>query len=960
VPTKKKIGAAKAVAPAKKKIGSRRERRPTERSSSVAHPGTDNLPTINTYSDEEVVRALRAVNWNFSDSKTDYFAHGLHPYPAKFIPQIPRALVSLLSEPGDLVWDPFGGSGTTALETLLLGRRAVSTDLNPVAEVVGRAKTITLTPEVEFELSQFASELKMLSASTSKKSTFKQSFKLLSKLVPEIPNLENWFEPDAIQELAYLRLRINELASDEAIVIARAAFSKLILSASNQDGETRYARVQRSIGEGEVVASFSKQILSILNKLEDQSSHLQFRAATFHTADLRTQVVSSSDNALIQSETVDLVVTSPPYPNATDYHLYHRFRIFWLGHDPRQMALAEIGSHLRHQKQGTDFDSYIEEMTAALDNVCRALKPGGLAVFVVGDAVFKGDVFQTSTHLGTAAESLGMRVVAVIDRDLPENKRSFISAARRLRKEQLLVLRKPSAERTVTLQPPTYKLQPYEDELRRGEVETLLGNSDMATTELSATVDPSRLRLIRRLAFSANAQTVQGGFEKTWQARLENGDSREAARSGRKKDPKYVTHGIHPYKGKFYPQLAKALMNRCGAEPGQIVLDPFCGSGTVLLEASLGGLNSVGFDVNPVAVATAIAKTAAVHADAVYRDHLLCSFERKLHEFANGKKPHSDLPYSGDVTAEIESWFPTNVIPMLAQVMHEVDLVPDDATKQLLHVLLSSIIREVSHQDPRDLRIRRRAEPLDSAPVYELMIARSKDARGRLRHFAKVANCAPALMGTASVVRGDSSFSGVVAAAAPEQSIDLIVTSPPYATALPYIDTDRLSLLVCHGLSAAARKDIEEQLIGSREIRNRIRDGLDSRIEAADFDSTGSAIAAETIRKIYRLNKKSDVGFRRKNTAALLLLYFEKMQKTVRSITPSVKLGGSAFVVIGDTRTTAGDKDVPIRSGAVIQEQFHQAGWETENVFPITVTRENVVHSKNAITNNEIYWFVKR
>lgn len=940
--------------PAKKKVsipaGSDRA---TSRPSHV-----ESSSRIDRYSDAEVVRALSEVDWNFAEAKTDYFAHSLHPYPAKFIPQIPRTLVALLSEPGDLVWDPFGGSGTTALEALLLGRRALSTDINPVAEVVGKAKTTTLVPEVEFELAQFASEIKMLAASPERVSALTSN--LLEEQVPNIPNIDKWFEPEAIRELAYLRLRINELSHD-ARTIALAAFSKQILSASNQDGETRYAAVQRSISPGDVLSGVAKQITATLSKLDDQAGHLQFRTADFRTLDLRSQVVASDTDGFISPESVDLVVTSPPYPNATDYHLYHRFRIFWLGHDPKKMGQAEIGSHLRHQKQATEFSSYIDEMTAALRNVNAALKPGGLAVIVVGDAVFKGETFPTSKHLGVAAESVGMRVLAEIDRDLPENKRSFISAARRLRKEQLLVLRKPTSRQKLFLSPPVYKLQPYEDSLRQLEVEQLVGRPSIGAEAMTVMAEPVNARLARRLAFTSRTRTVKGASEKTWQALLENGDALEAAKSERKKDPKYVTHGIHPYKGKFYPQLGKALMNISGIVPGARILDPFCGSGTVLLEASLGGFNSVGFDVNPVAIATAQAKTASVHADAVYRDHLLCSFERKMQEYANGKKAAAELPYEGDVRAEIESWFPAAVIPMLAQVLHEVQLVPDSSTQQLLRVLLSSIIRDVSHQEPRDLRIRRRAEPLQTAPVYELLLSRTRESRGRLRHFAHVMNSAPAAFGHANVVNGDSSSPLDVfgSGALEKETVDLVVTSPPYATALPYIDTDRLSLLFCHGLDSAARREIEDRLIGSREIRNSVRSSLDQRIDSASFDTVGSELAAKTIQKIYRLNKNSDVGFRRKNTAALLLLYFEKMFNTVKNITPAVKPGGSAFVVIGDTRTTAGDREIPIQSGAAVEQQFHNCGWRTEKIFPITVTRENVVHAKNSITVNEIYWFKK-
>src|SRR5579863_1972135 len=62
---------------------------------------------------------LDAVDWSFTDDNTNYLSHDIHPYPGKFIPQIPRNLIARLSLRGELVYDPFGGCGTTALEAIL-------------------------------------------------------------------------------------------------------------------------------------------------------------------------------------------------------------------------------------------------------------------------------------------------------------------------------------------------------------------------------------------------------------------------------------------------------------------------------------------------------------------------------------------------------------------------------------------------------------------------------------------------------------------------------------------------------------------------------------------------------------------------------------------------------------------------------------------------------------------------
>src|SRR5207253_6464755 len=115
-------------------------------------------------------------------------SHDIHPYPAKFIPQIPRNLIARLSMPGETVWDPFGGSGTTALESVLLGRQAISSDVNPLAEVIGKAKTLTLTKEDEDFLSFLIEELFIIAGSVASVAEALRRFEPMSRFVPNIPN----------------------------------------------------------------------------------------------------------------------------------------------------------------------------------------------------------------------------------------------------------------------------------------------------------------------------------------------------------------------------------------------------------------------------------------------------------------------------------------------------------------------------------------------------------------------------------------------------------------------------------------------------------------------------------------------------------------------------------------------------------------------------------------------------
>lgn len=911
----------------------------------------------------QILANLEAINWAFANGDTGYLSHDVHPYPAKFIPQIPRNLIAQLSLRGELVWDPFGGCGTTALESILLGRCALSTDINPLAKVIGEAKTLTLIKEEEEAICDLIEQLVLLSAKR-EGLTFELAHRRedFTPFIPEIPNLKEWFHENAITELAYLRWRIESLECIKAATLAKVSFSKSILKASYQDGETRYTRRPREVETGAVIKLFAENLSAALRKVRQLSPILRFRVADFRTVDLRLATVDENQDIKAEGfakNSVDLIVTSPPYPNTTDYHLYHRFRLFWLGFDPRDLADKEIGSHLRHQKEETGFDDYLAEMRLCLIRMKEMLRPGRYAVLVLGDGIFKGVSYDSATQVGEIARQLGFDFIGAIERHLPTTKRSFISAARRLKTETLVVLRKPSFETSLTLMKPPYKLWSYEDNIRKREIEALLGAAATQASDDNLIIQTSVLSLdkVRKLTFTHGFQAPAISKESTWQAVLENGDTFN--HKSRKKDPKYATHGIHEYKGKFYPQLAKSLFNLARLEPTQLVLDPFCGSGTVLLEAYLNGLRAVGTDINTLAIKIARAKTEILDIDPYLRDRVLSRFQDRLDSMSASAQWISTFSESSQT--ELLSWFPTPVLAKLGWLLHHIEQVSEPCVRELLEVLVSSIVRKVSQQDPRDLRIRRRQEPLKDAPVYELFKQRLCGLRRRLQHFSERVNRAPVIFHPAKAINGDCRLPRVFQdnGIAPA-SIDAVVTSPPYATALPYIDTDRLSLLLLFGLNSKGRSALEESLIGNREINKRKRDGIDAQIDNNDFFAIRSQTARSVVEEVRQRNMQSnDAGFRRQNMAALLYLYFRDMSVAMSNLNPLLRDGASAFFVIGDTKTTAGNKEISITSGRVLQEIGTSIGWELADVIPISVTTEDRRHSKNSITENEIIWFKK-
>ena len=101
----------------------------------------------------EIARVLEA-NWDFAEIKSNTGLHAIHPYPARFIPQLPRQLINLLRPlKSGIIFDPFCGSGTSLVEAQALGFRSVGIDLNPIATLLTKVKT-TLTDKRLSEIAQ--------------------------------------------------------------------------------------------------------------------------------------------------------------------------------------------------------------------------------------------------------------------------------------------------------------------------------------------------------------------------------------------------------------------------------------------------------------------------------------------------------------------------------------------------------------------------------------------------------------------------------------------------------------------------------------------------------------------------------------------------------------------------------------------------------------------------------------
>jgi len=551
----------------------------------------------------------------------------------------------------------------------------------------------------------------------------------------------------------------------------------------------------------------------------------------------------------------------------------------------------------------------------------------------------------------------------------------------------------------------SYNLWPYELQLAEAALKevvkecTFQGSQAVVTTEECDLI----LEKLRRLAFFQSFEELdnngEGTEEPTQQFLLEHSTSQVRTKNGqqqvlveriipsgsliRRKESNYATHGLHPYKGKFYPQLVRAIINLGNIDPPATILDPFMGSGTAVLESKLMGYDAIGIDLNPLAYLIADAKLSTIGLDAQLMESLIVEFWNKLSlsahrwgldlcQIADGDaEPKGNPDFNASMLVdrssglvqpnELTRWFPPAVLHKYAFLLSNIDTISDEVFRRFCLVCLSSTVRTCSQQDPRDLRIRRRKNIIIDAPVLSMFFSKLRFETAKLEAFYDLRDQKRWLLGNHICFVGDARNLAKLGdyRLVETERVDMVITSPPYATALPYIDTDRLSLLLLGFGNTSEIRWLDRSLVGSREFTfSEYRSFIDQ-LMCDDGQKLPSELI-EFLRYLHRENQPTGVGFRRRNLPALLYRYFLDMRQALKEIYRVLRPKGQCYLVIGDNRTTLGTgQSIRIQTGHYLQGIARDIGFEIEKGIPITVTLEDRVHVKNAIKENLVLRFRK-
>lgn len=417
---------------------------------------------------------------------------------------------------------------------------------------------------------------------------------------------------------------------------------------------------------------------------------------------------------------------------------------------------------------------------------------------------------------------------------------------------------------------------------------------------------------------------------------------------------RYGTHGIHEYRGKFFPQLVRSLINISGARPDAVVADPMSGSGTTVVEAVLAGCKGWGLDMNPLSVMLGRTKAQLLSADP---QRLVEGYEQLRAELmadAPGKPqsrsyfeslPEEDQSY-------LSSWFSADVLDGLDDIAQAIGRLSDANAKALAKVSLSNIIRSVSWQKDDDLRVRKEIRlDVEIDPKKEFLEEIGRSVRAVL---AFLYQDSPKTSMDFRIQEGDARSCGEFW---PDDSIDVIITSPPYATALPYLDTDRLSLCYLGLLPRPAHRARDKSMIGNREIGDTLRKEYWGRY--TEEKHTLPSSVRFLIDRIDELNSGTTVGFRRKNLSSLLAKYFFDMREVLRGMLRALKPGSYAFVVVGNNHTIAGGHRIDIQTARLLQDIAAAEGFDVAVPLSMDMLVSRDIFRTNAMASEEILAFRK-
>lgn len=381
--------------------------------------------------------------------------HSFHRYYGKLIPAIPSAFIQEFTQKGDWVFDPFTGSGTTAVESKKLQRNFLGVEINPLSAEIARVKTTSLDIEL---LETVNNEI------IRKIEEDRRDYSDHEK--PYITNREHWFKEFVQEDLLKIQKNINEYFAmtdkidcgeiDQYRNFYLIVLSAIIKNASNADTRHVFPGVSKRMRALEAEGKINIDVLGSYKRA------LKSRTQMFDIYENKDSAVEiiEGDSSLIDlkeySNKMDLIVTNPPYISSVRYIETLKLEMYWLEEikspeEYKKLGDKMIGNDRLHKheyetightgykeindiidmmqaidkKSAKIIEKYFKDMEKVIINMSGLLKENKKAVLKISDSKMKRQKIETGKLLTIIAEANGFKLKDVFLDKINNNSRTL-------------------------------------------------------------------------------------------------------------------------------------------------------------------------------------------------------------------------------------------------------------------------------------------------------------------------------------------------------------------------------------------------------------------------------------------------------------------------------------------------------------------------------------------------------
>lgn len=398
---------------------------------------------IKSYNIKDLKSIPLDYSWSFSDKTikdTAYITHNYYTYPAKFIPQLVSRLINIYTKDKEVIVDPFMGSGTTIVESLINKRYACGVDINEIAYLISKVKTTPLNIEL------LKKEYLILENKLKNYSIFaKEDILIKSKnIIPNNDRIDYWFRSKQKNELSLIFYSIFEIENVDIRDFYLVAFAQILKTISIWLQKSIKPTRDMNKKEQDSYNLFLSQAKKMIKRHEIYNNMLD---RDFFDNINKYRKIKCGDSRFIPLEDgqADFIVTSPPYVTSYEYADLHQLPSLWFGYlntlpEFREkfigssyknrddidnielksnIATETINNFSNNKKKIREIKNYYADMLESFLEMKRILKYSGKAAIVIGNTQFKNVDILNAEIFCEQMMNIGFKVFDIVHREIP-------------------------------------------------------------------------------------------------------------------------------------------------------------------------------------------------------------------------------------------------------------------------------------------------------------------------------------------------------------------------------------------------------------------------------------------------------------------------------------------------------------------------------------------------------------